>query len=279
MAELFRYIEQGFAVPESGGDAIDVAQESDFQHALQDAAGQGADALRALAERLLAETTVDDVPANLAARFVALGTRLRAHAAPTPDAVASDVAAVFDASPGEVVQSNWFREGSAQVNDLLVAIKLTTAFDRLETPGLVTTRRVMSFLSAFVAGDVAVLSAAAIRQRLARPIRVPQALLAPPPTRTPPAPDTPRPDPAAERREALLAEQAVLSEAYETLMRLHPSQLEVRETAPAIRKSSRPRNAESVTTAALASRCAGNSGQKSGAGMHFTNVQSRLRAP
>lgn len=244
MAELFRYIEQGFAVPESGADAIDVAQESDFQHALQDAAGQGADALRSLAERFLAEASVDGMPADMAAQFVALGTRLRAHAEPTPDAVASDVATVFDASPGEVVQSNWFREGSAQVNDLLVAIKLTTAFDRLDAPSLVATRRVMSFLSAFVAGDVAVLSAAAIRQRLARPIRVPQALLPPPSSRTRPAPDPPSPDPAAERREALLAEQAVLSEAYETLMRLHPSQLEIRATAPAVRKSSRQRNAD-----------------------------------
>jgi hypothetical protein len=87
----------------------------------------------------------------------------------------------------------------------------------------------MAFLVDFVAGQTEPLTASGIRERLARPLKIPQGFLpkAEPGGRAS-EPPPPPPDPARTHREALLREQAALQSAYETFMRLHPSQLEVR---------------------------------------------------
>jgi hypothetical protein len=97
--------------------------------------------------------------------------------------------------------SDEFRIERSLLNDVLVAIKLTSAFDH-DATGLAAMRRVMAFLDDFVAALVTPLDAAAIKGRLSRPIKIPKEfLLKPAAAAEPTAP--PRHDRAATRLAAL----------------------------------------------------------------------------
>lgn len=231
MAELFRFIEQAFVVPAGQDDAIDVGTESDFQTELRRAVDSdgGPDRLRGIAEQFLSSTAPpqDSPPITRASQYVDLAKRLRVLKPLTGAKITQEVKTVFGASPGELVGSDEFDRELTLSSDLTVAVKLTTDFDRLNAAAIATTRRVIAFLQDFVADRVEPLDSKTIRARLDRPLKVPQEYLpkaATPPTLHQPAP---RPDPAIDERQRMLKQQAALERAYNTLMSLHPSQLEV----------------------------------------------------
>lgn len=232
MAELFRLIEQAFVVPAGQDGSIDVATESDFQTELRRAvdSGGGPDRLRGIAEQFLSSTapSQDSPPITRASQYVDLASRLRTLKPLTGAKTTQEVRTVFGASPSELVGSDEFDRELTLSSDLTVAVKLTTGFDRLNAAWIATTRRVIAFLQDFVADRVEPLDSKTIRARLDRPLKVPQEYLpkaAIPPT---PHPLAPRPDPVIDERQRMLKQQAALESAYNTLMSLHPSQLEVR---------------------------------------------------
>ena len=110
MVDLFRYIEHDFAVP-AAADAIDVANESEFQKALGDAlAGEDdqspvAERIRALATDFLSRTfespTAD--PTTLGEPLAALPGELRALPAVNATTVRRAVRDLFGKTPKQVV--------------------------------------------------------------------------------------------------------------------------------------------------------------------------------
>src|SRR5262249_42639180 len=84
-----------------------------------------------------------------------------------------------------------------------------------------------------VAGNFKDLSPTEIRNSLARPLKIPQIFLpSARPAKPAPEPTPPPPDPVVTHREELRKQQAALQTAYETLMALHPSRLEIRTPTP-----------------------------------------------
>ncbi len=234
MVELFRYIEQAFVVPRHN-ETIDVTTDSDFQNGLLDAISNGADttAVRKRADAFLdgVLSAPDGNPLPHSAQYVDLRKRLRALTSPSPGTIKSEVRAVFDRDPDSLVRSDAFKAESILVSDLTVAIKLVTAFDRVDAATVASMRQVMTFLDDFVNGRIKPMTTVTVRRRLAHPLKIPQVFL--PRTDADSRPSEPPhpPDPNVTRHDELLKEQAALEQAYHTLMRVHPSQLEVQTLA------------------------------------------------
>lgn len=228
MVELFRYIEQAFVIP-AEDDSIDIGSESDFQQGLRDLIADGAEpgVIRERASEFLDGILADPDRLARMPRYQQLRTDLRALETPQASDVQGLVLTIFNEPPDTLVQSSEFAEEKRVLNDALVAIKMTTGFDRADAAAMTEVRQVMAFLEDVVDG-ISPLTAAEIRKRLNRPLRVPQEFILKQSasSETPGTPD-PAQDPAKARLEALMKEQAALQSAYDTLLRIHPSQLQI----------------------------------------------------
>ena len=233
MLELFRYIEHAFVVPSTEDDSIDVSTDTDFQQGLRDAIEEGAnpDLIRERATAFL-DGVLNETDGNGLSRlpeYHELRKQLLALPDPTTAEVNECVQAVFDSDAGDLVTTDQFRSERTLLNDVIVAVKLTTGFDKADVNALAAMLRAIAFLEDFAAGRVTPLTHDEIRNRLGRPMKIPQVfLLKADPGRGAPPPSPPPPDPEIARRAEVLKHQAALQGAYETLMRLHPSQLEIR---------------------------------------------------
>src|SRR4051812_33205518 len=98
MTELFRFIEQAFALP-SPTHAIDVRSESGFQTSLRDAVSRNEppNGIRSIANGFLNKhfPTADSRPFALAKELVSFSKELVAVASPTQDAVNHLVGTLF----------------------------------------------------------------------------------------------------------------------------------------------------------------------------------------
>lgn len=244
MTELFRYIEQAFALP-SAPNAIDTKSDSPFQTGIRNAVSQHQppEQIRSLSTKFLDQNFPpgDENPIVLADRLLLFAKKLRALPSPSKAIVAKLVETVFNDDAETLVASDVFIEDNVLLNDALVSVKLVTGFDRVNAADLATMRRATEFLIDFAPGNNDRSSTANplitnIGDAFRRPLLIPKLFLdaLKPAPRKPPPP--PLPDPAAvaagSRRAALLAGQAAFQSAYETIMSLEPHEFDIRAVPP-----------------------------------------------
>src|SRR5437764_15391470 len=127
MTELFRFIEQAFALP-APTDAIDAGSESDFQTSLRNAVSQHAppERIRSIANEFLDQRfpTANAAPFALTNELLSFSTQLLALASPTETAIHQIVGNVFDSDVQSLVTSNAFTGDKELLNDALVSVKL-----------------------------------------------------------------------------------------------------------------------------------------------------------
>lgn len=234
MAELFRYIQQAFVVP-SATEAIDVDRQSDLQNSLRDAISKGLppDRLRSIADGFIVKhfsSPLSD-PFQMGKKLLSV-SELIAPPFHGTHAIDQLISKVFGGDAPELVGSNAFLADKALLDDTLVCVKITTAFDRVNAHNLVAMRQAIAFIEDFAANKVADITAEGLRKTLRRPIRIPTefvkslTVIVDRP-QSPPAPD-PATEAAARQRTALMDEQRHLKSAYEAIMGLPPDQFELR---------------------------------------------------
>ena len=193
MVDLFRYIEHDFAIP-AAADAIDTANDSDFQTSLGEAAARASEggdpraagrargttggpvAVRGLPRGVL--PVPDSRPNALGDRLEALTTALGSLDSVTSTTVEAAVVEAFGRSSGQVVAGDDFAADRALLENSVVAVKLSTGFDRADAARLVRQLRALALLETLAADDSGSLDRAALEGLLQRPVRVPSTLLA-----------------------------------------------------------------------------------------------------
>ncbi len=233
MADLFRYIEHGFAVPVRV-DAIDVGNGSDFQQSLDAARGldEPRQRVRDAAEGFLAANfpspTTD--PATLGKALNALPRRLRKLDAVDSGAAHQAVKKLFGKPAGEVVAGADFKADVELLQNAVLAVKLVTGFGAVDSARLVAQLRAATFLVDLAGSGLADLDRASLEALLLRPVRIPQELLtaarATPPER---AIGAPAENGERERVKEMQGERDALLSAYEALLALPPTHLEAVE--------------------------------------------------
>jgi hypothetical protein len=233
VAELFRYIQQAFAVPDSTG--IDTQNNnSDFQTSLRHAISghESPDQIRALAGKFLDQNFPQggDNPLKLRDQLLSFAKQLRTLASPSESTVGDLIKSVFNTNAQTLVRSDAFLHDKNLLNDTLISVKLVTGFDRVDSADLATQRQAIAFLEDFTAGNITTFTAAALQAVFQRPIRIPKLFvdaLQPPSQSTPPPP--PPPDGSSDReRAALVAQQQALRTAYARILSLQPHEFELK---------------------------------------------------
>jgi hypothetical protein len=148
MTELFRFIEQAFALP-ARTNSIDVGSQSNYQTSLRNAVSgnDGPNRIRSLADGFLNKhfPTVDG-SFTLASQLLSFTTQLSALAPATQKAVNQLVGTVFNTDVRALVASAHFLADKELLNDTLVSVKLVTGFDRVNAADLVKMRQAVAFL-------------------------------------------------------------------------------------------------------------------------------------
>jgi len=244
MTELFRYIEQAFALP-APNNVIDTGNNSDFQTSLRAAISrnQPPDRIRAIANGFLNDnfTSADGSPFTLGDQLLSFSTQLLALASPTEKSVNQLVKTVFGSDASTLSASANFHADKELLNDTLVSVKLVTAFDRIGAANLVTMRQAIAFLEDFAVGSVTDFTPTGLKTALQRAIKISKVFvdaLKGPASAPPPLPPNPAADAAGLQRASLLADQHALQSAYETIMALQPQEYELKpSTIQATRQS------------------------------------------
>jgi hypothetical protein len=233
MAELFRYIERTFVAP-SDKQAIDVGRQSDLQNSLRDAISERLprDRLRSMADAFIAQhfRSPLDEPLRMGQQLRSFRERL-AHPLHGTDAIDQLIAATFDSDATDLVGSDAFLADKALLDDILVSVKISTGFDRVNAHDLVAMRQVIAFIEDFASGKAAHATTETIREVLRRPIRIPSEFVyqvAASAEGQPSPPSEPPDESVARQRAALLAEQQHFKRAYEMIMSLPPDQFEMK---------------------------------------------------
>jgi hypothetical protein len=241
MAELFRYIERAFVAP-SDKRAIDVGRQSDLQDRLRDAISERLprDRLRGMADAFIAQhfrSRFDD-PLKMGQQLRSASERL-SQPLNGMDAIDQLIVETFGSDATDLVASDAFLADKALLDDILVSVKISTGFDRVNAHELVAMRQVVAFIEDVASGKVTDDTTEGIRAALGRPIRIPDGFVYPTavsaadPTSPPPEPPD---DAVARKHAALLAEQQHFKRAYELIMSLPPDQFEMK---PVIRSANR----------------------------------------
>ncbi|MFD6156135.1 hypothetical protein ACFWF7_24365 [Nocardia sp. NPDC060256] len=247
MIEMFRFIQQAFVVSDSG-NAIDLTSQSAFQKRLRELMSGPYALVRAEAEKYLdgvtgtpTGTLTDSGLARLS-KYADLRAKLLALTAtsftttppptPLPAKVNKAIKDVFGVEAADLVASQPFKDELAVSGDVLVAVKITTRFDRVDAPSITSMRQVIAFVADFAAGRTDPLTIDRIHTLLDRPVRIPEEFFARPGGDPQLAAVQPEPDAAALRLAALTTEEAAFQQAYQLLMSARPDQLAVHSATP-----------------------------------------------
>lgn len=228
--ELFRFIQQDFVRPVAA-DAIDVTTQSVFQNALREKIDNGAEypELREHAATLLVSGPVVLAGLSSSVPYVDAHAALSALRAPTTQGVRSTVEQVFGYTVEDLVSSAAFRADTDLASDLLVALKMTTKFDKVDVELISTVRRVIAFIVDFAAGTVKPFTAAEFSRRLSRPIKIPALFLPQPGSARSTEKDADRAADGAEDVDTPVDFYDDLQAAYTVLTSVRTSHLEIRE--------------------------------------------------
>ena len=230
MIEPFRYIEHEFAIPSDGTGAIALSDGTDFQKQLSaDAQRQNAAALlRDDANSLIGSGSGQPGAVKLGDRYIEF-CRLALLENPVSNEVLSAlVSKEFGSTETGLSTSDAFQSDKHLLNDLLIAVKIVTGFDRVRADQLVTMRQCINFIEVLAAKRVTVASTADLRKALFLPVQVPTAFLVKPlPDAPPPAPQPSPADNSAQQLESLRKEHNDLKFSYEKLLSLRADQLQM----------------------------------------------------
>lgn len=242
MNDLFRYIEHSFAVP-SRTEAIGVKNDSDFQKSLTQAAEaeSARQQVRELAEQFVASTfkspTAD--PVSLGKPLRELPPQLRKLKAVDLTKIRAAIKEAFGRNAKELAEAADFRADLELLQNSVLAVKLATAFAAVDTPILLRQLRAATFVADLAASPPDKMSAERMKTLLARPVRIPAALLkaaATPPQTTESAPASPTEGIAAgeaDRIASMRSERDALQASFDALQALPPDRLELAEEKPA----------------------------------------------
>lgn len=182
MVDLFRFIEHEFALPVTV-DVIDLANDSDFQRTLDDAADgddveQAAAQLRELASGFL-EQNVPSLETDPAAEALATWpATLQSLEDISSATVKSASQAHFGRALGELTASDEFGSLNTLLQNVAVAVKLVTGFDKVDSAKVATQVRAAAFLQHVDNADPPELDRPEVARLLTRPLQVPTAPLA-----------------------------------------------------------------------------------------------------
>lgn len=231
MVDLFRYIEQSFIVPPLKLDAIDVNDSSDFQDKLRtelQSNPDDPDKIRKTAEDFIKNNPFQNPGSlQLGQEYLDLHTRLLHLADANTDNIKGSIEKIFDRSPLDLIASDAFKKDRQLLNDLIIAVKMTTAFDKVRAADVVSMRQAIAFIEAIIEKNYQRLSVEAIKSILLRPIVIPEAFLK---KQTPEVAPIPVPAGDSEeviKRKALEKEQESMKAAYFTLKALKPHELQM----------------------------------------------------
>ncbi len=256
MVDLFRYIEQAFAVP-ALTDSISVENNSAFQTSLTDATrGDSSYArTREVASAFLEATFTSPAAAPLAdGGYLAFRKALLGLHPVTRDAVEQLATQTFGDAPSTLVTSAAFIADKELLQNAVLAVKIVTGFDKVNALTLVRQLQVVAFIETLASGQPADLSAGIVRQILDRSVRISADFLIALPTQVH-APVEPRTGTVDQRSlRSLQAQRDALRATYESLMSLQPSALEMSAAEPA-------RQAETERHEAPAGETGGESNQ------------------
>lgn len=261
MADLFRYVEHAFAVPQATL-AVDVANQSHFQSSLRDAASEdGYASVRRAADAFLNSTfpSPTDDPLAGSADYRRFRTELVVLDPVDRAAVTALVSEVFGQDVDQLTHSDQFRTDKQVIQNAVLAVKVTTGFDRIDAAKQVDSLRTMTFLEDLATDSTSSLTRVLVRQALGRPIRVPGEFLLAPDDRLPADPAAePGPDAEQQRLLALRDRRNTLSATYRSLMAVSPERLEAVATAADADEQSIPGNDRQVPGQDPASPVAGS---------------------
>jgi len=238
MVDLFRYIEQSFVVPPAKDNAIDVTDNTEFQDQFTTALRQNksnAEIATLAADFIAANTPGAAAEIDTMQPYLVMHEQILSLANPSMADAERIVENVFDASPADLASSAAFTTQKRLLNDLLLAVKITTGFNKVATSNLVKTRQAIALVETLQQNDQR--RQTTIKTLLQRPVLVPAAFLkkqavaagqpfVPPP---PPADDL-------QKKAALQKQFDAWQNAYITMMALRPDELKVEDLATAKKK-------------------------------------------
>jgi hypothetical protein len=233
MTDLFRYIEQSYIVPPANINAIDVSDSSDFQNKIRNdgQSNKSNQDIRHEAENFIAKNPVSDTNfIRTSQQYLDLHERLLALPSSATDNIDAVIENVFDDSAANLAASDAFKKIKHFLNDLIIAVKMTTGFDKVRALDLVAMRQAIAFIETTSArGYQRYSSLHDVKSTLLRPILVPAVFLKKPAEKPiierHPTIETDE----AKKLKALEKEVESLKAAYQTLMSLRPDQLELRD--------------------------------------------------
>jgi len=233
MIELFRYIEQSFVRPASKDNSVDLGSDSDFQNKIRSERNQpsAGEKIRRDAQEFI-DANFTDSPSGkvrLGEGLLAFHHDVLGLKSPTAANINQLIAKIFDESAQDVSQSDDFRQDKEFLGDSIVAVKLITAFDKVNIAELVAMRQAIEFLSQVAEGELDDLTHEQLRASLLRPMLIPASLFAPKAASKPPddGSDSGEADEQAKRIEKLQKEADELKTTYDALMAIRADELEV----------------------------------------------------
>ncbi|AXY72927.1 hypothetical protein D3H65_02620 [Paraflavitalea soli] len=234
MIDLFRYIEHAYVQPPSADNSINIESGSDFQNTLRREKDQpdGSTRMRNTATAFItAHFTSAEPPFNLRKEWLAFHQGVKRMKDPNFNKLSSLTSAIFDRDAEDLLQSDLFMSDQELLNDSLVAVKLTTAYDQVNAAELVAMRQAIAFIALLAGNQLEDISAASVRSALLRPIYIPASLF--PSKKTTAPPPSPNQEEHTEentRIAGLQKQAAILKTTYETLMATSAEDLEIGTT-------------------------------------------------
>jgi hypothetical protein len=229
MIELFRYIEHSFVPPATEDKSINVEDDSDLQNTIRRERDQpsGHEIIRRITEEFIQSNFSEGrSPFKLKKELLEFHAAVQQLKNPDDDKVKALIKEVFDIEPQDLVQSNNFRTDKKILNDSIVAAKLITAYDKLNTTELVAMRQSVAFIELSVLGKLG--ANIPVKSILLRPMHIPLSLF---PIQKPVGNNNNRGEGSNEnesaRIEDLKKEADTLEAAYHTLMSVEADDLEV----------------------------------------------------
>jgi hypothetical protein len=231
MLELFRYIEQSFVEPTRDNKFINVENNSEFQNKLRDERNQNgaAERMREEANQYLNANFADSPQGSIyfGKQLLEFHNEIQHLDSTAEENIYHFVERIFDQSVQNLVESDSFRADKEFLDNSIVAVKLVTAFDRVDSSALVAMRQAIALIEDVVQSHMAEADPEKLKRLLLRPIRVPKSLLPPQAARTTTPPSDGDQDPEHQRIEALQREVNSLKTTYQTLMSVYPEDLEI----------------------------------------------------
>jgi hypothetical protein len=230
MIDLFRYIEHAYVQPPTEDKSINIESGSDFQNTIRREKNQpdGSTRIRNTAIAFITtHFTTAPPPFKLRKEWLSFHQGIKRMKDPSSNKLSALTAEIFDLDAEDIIQTDAFTSDKELLNDSIVAVKLTTAYDQVNAAELVAMRQAIAFIELTAGNQLEDISGASVRSALLRPIYIPLSLF-PSKKKTVPPPVRDQEDTVERIRITGLQKQAaVLKTTYETLMAMCAEDLEI----------------------------------------------------